>query len=87
MSSGGTRSPTSSRLVRCQTGRSSAVPYCVYTNDLFKALRRLNIGCCIGQNYVGIIGYADDLFLMSPSLDGLQKIAENMRAVRRCAQP
>ena len=27
---------------------------------LFKEFRRLNIGCCIGQNYVGIIGYADD---------------------------
>ena len=52
----------------------SAVFYCIYTNGLFKELRRLNIGCCIGQNYVGIIGYADDLFLMCPTLDGLQKM-------------
>ena len=52
----------------------SAVLYCVYTNGLFEELRRKNIGCCIGQNYVGIIGYADDLLLMSPSLDGLQKM-------------
>ena len=34
----------------------------------------MNIGCCIGQNYVGVIGYADDLFLMCPTLDGLQKM-------------
>ena len=52
----------------------SAVLYCVYTNGLFEELRRLNLGCCIGQNYVGIIGYADDLFLMCPTLDGLQKM-------------
>ena len=52
----------------------SAVFYCIYTNGLFKELRRLNIGCCIGQNYVGIIGYADDLFLICPTLDGLQKM-------------
>ena len=52
----------------------SAVLYCVYTNGLFEELRRLNVGCCIGQNYVGIVGYADDLFLMCPTVDGLQKM-------------
>ena len=52
----------------------SAVLNCVYTNGLLEELRRLNLGCCIGQNYVGIIGYADDLFLMCPTLDGLQKM-------------
>ena len=26
------------------------------------------------QNYVGVVGYADDLFLMCPTLDGLQKM-------------
>ena len=51
----------------------SAVLYCLYTNDLFKELRRVNVGCCIGQNYVGIIGYADDLFLMSSSFDVYRK--------------
>ena len=52
----------------------------IHTNGLFEELRRLNIGCCVGENYVGIIGYADDLFLMAPSLDGLQIIrATGMR--------
>ena len=50
----------------------SAVLYCVYTNDLFRELRRMNIGCRIGGEYVGILGYADDLFLISPTMDGLQ---------------
>ena len=54
----------------------SAVFYCVYTNALFKELRRMNIGCCIGQNYVGVIGYADDLFLMCTTLDGLKKMLD-----------
>ena len=52
----------------------SAVLYCVYTNGLFEELRRSNIGCCVGNNYAGVIGYADDLFLMAPSLDRLQKM-------------
>ena len=52
----------------------SAVFYCIYTNELLEELRRRNIGCCIGQNYVGVVGYADDLFLMCPTLDGLQKM-------------
>ena len=46
----------------------------MYTNGLFQELRRQNTGCCIDQNYIGIVGYADDLFLMSPNFDGLQKM-------------
>ena len=52
----------------------SAIFYSMYTNGLFQELRRQNIGCCIDQNYIGIVGYTDDLFLMSPTFDGLQKM-------------
>ena len=52
----------------------SAILYCVYTNGLFEELHRMNIGCCVGRNYVGVLGYADDLYLMSPSVDGLQEM-------------
>ena len=52
----------------------SAILYCVYTNGIFQEMRRSNIGCCIGRNYVGIIGYADDLYLMAPSIDTLQEM-------------
>lgn len=52
----------------------SAVLYCVYTNGIFQELRRLNIGCKVGDAYVGVIGYADDLLLMCPTLDGLQQM-------------
>ena len=52
----------------------SAVLYCVYTNGLFVALRNLKIGCYMNNDYVGVLGYADDLFLLSPSIDGLQEM-------------
>ena len=52
----------------------SAILYCVYTNGLFEELRHMNIGCCVGRNYVGVLGYADDLYLMSPTVDGLQEM-------------
>ena len=52
----------------------SAVLYCVYTNELFAKLRRLKIGCHVNKTYVGVVGYADDLLLLSPSLDGLQEM-------------
>jgi uncharacterized protein (DUF488 family) len=50
----------------------SAILYCVYTNGLFEQLRRQKIDCYVGKSFVGVLGYADDLYLMSPSLDGLQ---------------
>ena len=50
----------------------SAILYCVYMNGLFKKLRQKRNSCWIGESYLGILGYADDNFLMSPTLDGLQ---------------
>ena len=52
----------------------SAVLYCVYTNGLFEKLRKLKIGCHVNQTFVGVVGYADDLLLLSPSIDGLQEM-------------
>ena len=47
-----------------------------YIDDLFKTLKRKNIGCWIKNTYVGILGYADDLLLLSPTLDGLQEMVK-----------
>ena len=52
----------------------SPILYSVYTNGIFQEMRRMNIGCCIGRNYVGVLGYADDLYLMAPCIDGLQEM-------------
>ena len=43
-------------------------------NDLFSLLRESGAGCCIDDYYAGVFGYADDLLLLSPSRDGLQKM-------------
>ena len=51
--------------------------YCIYTNDLFTVLQRKKTGCWVEGKFVGILGYTDDLLLFSPSLDGLQKMAES----------
>ena len=52
----------------------SAILYCVYTNGIFQELRRSKVGCFIGRNYVGVLGYADDLYLLAPSIDALQEM-------------
>ena len=46
--------------------------YCIYIDELFVKLRTRKTGCWIGDTYCGILGYADDLLLLSPTLDGLQ---------------
>ena len=58
----------------------SPLLFCFYMNDLFSLLRKSRAGCLIGDYYAGVFGYADDLLLLCPSRDGLQKmlkIAEN----------
>ena len=52
----------------------SAILYCVYMNGLFEKLRENKIGCWIAGDYLGILGYADDNFLLSPSIEGLQSM-------------
>ena len=52
----------------------SAVLFCVYIDDLIKTLRKKKTGCWINNSYVGIIVYADDIVLLSPSIDGLQEM-------------
>ena len=54
----------------------SAVLFCVYTDDLIKELRRNRDGCWVKQKYAGIDVYADDIVLLSPSLDGLQNMVD-----------
>ena len=52
----------------------SAILYCIYVNGLFERLREKRTGCWIKGNYLGSMGYADDNFLLSPSLEGLQEM-------------
>ena len=52
----------------------SAILFCIYADDLIKELRRNQDGCWINNTFVGICAYADDITLLSPSLDGLQNM-------------
>ena len=57
----------------------SALLYCIYVDELFQLLRKRRTGCWVEDMYVGILGYADDTFLLSPTLDGLQEMIETCR--------
>lgn len=52
----------------------SAILYCFYTNKLFETLKKKRSGCWIQGQYYGIIGYADDIVLIAPSLTALQEM-------------
>ena len=55
----------------------SAILFCVYIDGLFSVLRRKKSGCWIDDHFFGMLGYADDIMLISPSLDGLQQMINN----------
>ena len=52
----------------------SAILYCVYMNELFNIMKKKRYGCWIHGEYYGLIGYADDLFLLAPSENALQEM-------------
>ena len=52
----------------------SPVLFSVYLDDLLKELRALQLGCHIGGYWLGACGYADDLILMAPCRDVLQRM-------------
>ena len=45
-----------------------------YLDILLEKLRKLGVGCYIGNHYVGCGAYADDVQLLSPTVSGLQKM-------------
>ena len=54
----------------------SALLYCIYVDGLFKKLRSRRAGCWIGSTFLGILGYADDNFLLAPSHQALQEMVK-----------
>ncbi len=55
----------------------SAILFCVYIDDLFQILRRNKSGCWVKGQFYGMLGYADDVMLISPTIDGLQDMIKN----------
>ena len=52
----------------------SGILYNFYVNGLFQKLRELKTGCWIDLHYVGMVGYADDDWLLAPSRSALQEM-------------
>jgi len=52
----------------------SPLLFCIYLDSLIEELRRTGVGCHIGQSYYGVMIYADDITLLSPSVRGLQQM-------------
>jgi hypothetical protein len=50
-----------------QGGILSPVLYCLYIDGLIDQLTRSNKGCYMGSFFVGVLAYADDLVLLSPT--------------------
>ena len=55
-----------------QGGVLALILFGIYMDNLIKRLKDSNIGCKIGNNYVGVFCYADDLTLITPTLTGLK---------------
>ena len=53
---------------------ASPVLFTVYMDELLLRLEDSGIGCKVGSHYFGSIGYADDLSLVCPTLQGFQKM-------------
>ena len=51
---------------------SSPLLFSVYIDGLLSLLRKCGLGCKIDHHYYGVLGYADDLLLLSASRSGLQ---------------
>ena len=60
-----------------QGGVLSPRLFCIYIDGLFALLRKKKTGCWFDKQFVGILGYADDLLLLAPSRDALQEMITN----------
>ena len=62
-----------------QGGILSSLFFNLYMDELSKNLSNVNVGCCVNNNVINHIMYADDLCLLAPSAKGLQFLV-NIRA-------
>ena len=46
--------------------------FAIYIDDLLQRLRRLRVGCHIGEKFLGAAGFADDIVLLSASRGAME---------------
>ena len=66
-----------SNTFKCTNGiRQGAVAsphfFCIVIDELLARLEKGNCSCWLGPYYCGVLSYADDIFLLSPSLSGMK---------------
>ena len=69
-----------------QGGVASPNLFCIYLDSLLNELEREGVGCHVDQHYFGCLTYADDIALLSPTIEGLQSmlnICENFCSVSK----
>jgi len=57
-----------------QGGVLSPFLFAVYVDDIVRKVDESDLGCRIGLKRIAIILYADDILLLAPSVDSLQKL-------------
>ena len=57
-----------------QGGCLSPTLFSVYMNELIEILRKNNIGCRYGSEYIGVFCHADDLSVLCPSFTGIKEM-------------
>ena len=57
-----------------QGGILSPVLFCIYFDVLLLKLKNNNVGCHIGNTFVGAVGYADDICLLAPSCNAVRQM-------------
>jgi hypothetical protein len=55
-----------------QGGVLSPTLFCLYMDGLLQELEKSGVGCYVGHKFVGSIGYADDLLILTPTLHALR---------------
>ena len=66
---------TVSNVVK-QGGVMSPILFTIYIDQLLCQLRESNLGCHIGREFYGALGYADDIILLNPTLYSLRAMLE-----------
>ena len=59
-----------------QGGVLSPSLFSVYMDELLVTLINNGVGYHMGQHYVGAFGYADDIILLCPSLEGMREMVK-----------
>jgi len=57
-----------------QGGVLSPVLFCIYLDNLLVKLSESGVGCFIGKTFVGVLAYADDIVLVTPSASAMRKL-------------